>query len=116
MNIKKFGLGIDIVKVERFRKKSYLKNKSFYKKIFSDEEIKFCLKYKDAALHFAGKFAIKEAVKKSISQNVNFKDIQTSHSNSKPIVKIEKIDKYYFLASISHEKEFAVGVIISQLI
>ena len=39
----KFGIGIDIVKVTRFKNKPYLSNKNFYKKIFMDSEIKYCL-------------------------------------------------------------------------
>ena len=114
--IENLGVGIDICEIDRFRKIPYLKNKSFYKKNFSEEEIKFCLKFKDSAVHFAGKFALKEAVKKAISKNVSFQDIQTSHLDSKPIIKIKKMNEYHFMASISHEKEFAIGVIISELV
>ena len=61
------------------------------------------------------KFALKEAVKKAISCKISSQDIQTSHSDSKPIIKIKKMNRYHFLASISHEKEFAIRIIISVL-
>ena len=112
--LEKFGIGIDIVNVKRFEEKPYIKHKKFYKKIFLDSEIKYCLKYKNNAVHFAGKFALKEAVKKSIKQEISFLEIETYHKNSKPIIKLKNNSNYNFLASISHEKEFAIGVIISE--
>ena len=42
------------------------KHKSFYKKIFTNSEIAYCKKFNDPYPHFAGKFALKEAVQKSI--------------------------------------------------
>lgn len=116
MVIENLGIGIDIVEVRRFKKITYSKNKSFYEKTFLPSEIKYCLKYKDQARHFAGKFAVKESVKKSITENIHFLDIETSHSNSKPIVKLKGKKKYRFLVSISHEDKIAVSVVISERI
>ena len=112
--LQKFGLGIDIVKVERFKNKPYSKNKIFYKKIFLDSEIKYCLKHKNSAIRFSGKFAIKESVKKSIYQKINFLDIETYHMNSKPKIKLKNKLSYNFLISLSHEKEFAIAIVISE--
>ena len=67
-----FGVGIDLVKIDRFKKIPFNENESFYKKNFSKEEIEYCLKFEEPYKHFAGKFAIKEAVKKSIDDNVSF--------------------------------------------
>ncbi len=114
--IEKLGIGIDITDVDQFKKIPYLEKPNFYKKIFLPSEIKYCLKYKDSYEHFAGKFALKEAVKKSISERISMLDIETSHSNSKPVVKLRgKLEKRYkFLASISHEKKAAVGMVVSE--
>ena len=70
--LQKFGLGIDIVKVERFKNKPYSKNKIFYKKIFLDSEIKYCLKHKNSAIHFSGKliFNINKAGASNNRKNV----------------------------------------------
>ena len=112
--LQKFGVGVDIVKVERFQDKPYSKHKNFYKKIFLDSEIKYCLKHKNSAVHFSGKFAIKESVKKSIRQDVNFLDIETYYLNSKPKIKLKNNLDYNFLVSMSHEKEFAIATVISE--
>ena len=112
--IKNLGIGIDIIEVSRFRKKKYEENKNFYKKIFVKSEINYCLKFKNSAERFAGKFALKEALIKSIDRKIRFSEIETSHLKSKPIVKIKKSkEKYNFIASLSHENDFAVAVVIS---
>lgn len=110
------GIGIDIIDVNKFRKKPYTSNESFYKKIFSTSEIKYCLKFKNSYEHFAGKFAIKESVKKAISPKIKFLDIVTSHSRSKPIVTIKgnSYKKYTIFSSISHENSFAIGFVLIQ--
>lgn len=108
-----FGIGIDIVDIARFKKIPYKSNKNFYKKIFNTSEIEYCLKFKEPYKHFAGKFAIKEAVKKSISKQQHFLDIVTDHIKEKPTVKLEDNDGYSFLVSISHDGNMTVAVVIS---
>ena len=114
--IDKIGIGIDIVDVKQFEKISYLKKPSFYKRTFFPSEIKYCLKYKNPYEHFAGKFAIKEAVIKSIPEKISILDVETIHLGSKPKIRIKsKVGKKYnFLVSVSHEKQFAIAVVISE--
>ena len=113
--IERFGIGIDIVDVTSFEKIPYSSKQGFYKKIFLPSEIKYCLKYKNPYERFAGKFAIKEAVKKSIKENISPLKIMVSHSNSKPKVDLLGGNKnYIFIASISHDKKLAVGVVMSE--
>ena len=111
---KKFGVGIDMVEIKRFEDKAYQKNKKFYKKIFVQSEINYCLKFKNSSPHFAGKFAIKEAMKKSLDESIDFLDIITKHKNSKPTVNLKINNSYTFYVSVSHEKDYAIAVVISQ--
>jgi len=116
--LEKFGIGVDVVKVSRFKNKPYLTNKNFYKKIFLDSEIKYCLKYKDPAQHFSGKFAVKESLIKSINEKILLHEIKTSYKNSKPVVNIKKSlsKKYRFIVSISHENDIAIAAVLSEKI
>jgi len=109
------GIGTDIVDVNRFKAKPLKNNLNFYKKIFSDSEIKYCQKFRSSYEHFAGKFAIKESVIKAISEKISFSEIITSHSKNKPkiLLKNKLNDKYDFLISVSHEKNFAIAFIIA---
>jgi holo-[acyl-carrier protein] synthase len=116
--INKIGIGIDIVDVKRFKKIPYEEKPSFYKRIFFPSEIKYCLKHKNSFEHFAGKFAIKEATIKSIQEKISILELETVHLGSKPEVRIKgKLGKKYkFLVSVSHEKQFAIAVVISEKI
>jgi phosphopantetheine--protein transferase-like protein len=114
--IEKFGIGIDIVDIAQFKKIPYSIKPKFYKNLFTPSEIRYCLQYKNHHEHFAGKFAIKEAVIKSIGKNIPMVKIETSHQNSKPRVELKGKwnKKYRFLVSLSHEKKMAVSVVISE--
>lgn len=113
--LENFGVGIDIVEIERFRGKNYKKNKNFYEKIFSKSEIAYCLKFKDPYPHFAGKFAIKESVIKSVEEDIGFLEILSNNTRNGPTVKLirQKSKKYSFQVSVTHEKKYAVAVVIS---
>jgi holo-[acyl-carrier protein] synthase len=109
------GIGIDLVQIKRFKQLSFSENQSFYKKNFSEDEINYCLKFNEPYKHFAGKFALKEALIKSIDKKISLSKIETSHLDSKPIVKIlGNNENYRFRASVSHENEFAVAIVISE--
>ena len=69
-NLENFGVGIDIIDIERIRKKKIEKNKNFYNNMFFKSEIDYCLKFKDPYPHFAGKFGIKESVIKSVRDRI----------------------------------------------
>lgn len=72
------------------------------------------MKFNDPYKHFAAKFAVKEAVKKSISKNVKMSDIVTAHKKSKPVVSLNTNKQYRFVASLSHEKNYAIAMVVSE--
>ena len=113
-----FGIGVDLVDGNKFIKKPYSKNSSFYNKLFLPNEIKYCLKFKNPDQHFAGKFAVKESVKKSISSKIKFHEIETFHKNSKPMVSLKGkySEKFSIKVSITHEKNLAVAFVIVEKI
>ena len=110
------NVGIDIVEINRFKNKSFTKNITFYKKLFSKSEVDYCNKFKSPYEHFAGKFAIKEATIKAINEKISFSDIEIFYKNSKPQLKLKNLNsKYSFLVSVSHEKDYAIAIVISRL-
>lgn len=115
--IEKIGIGIDAVNIDDFKRISYKKKSGFYKQIFRPSEIDYCLNYKDPYPHFAGKFALKEAVKKSLNENIHISKIETFHQELKPSIKlIDCKNNYIFRASVSHEKNIATAIVISEMI
>ena len=108
------NVGIDIVNVNRFKNKIYSKNSTFYEKIFLQSEIDYCNKFKSSYEHFAGKFAIKEALIKSINEKILPTDIEIFYKKSKPQIKLKKFQsKYTFKISMSHEKDYAIAIVLS---
>lgn len=115
-----YRCGTDIVKIERIQK--LIKEKDmFIEKVFSHDEIEYCTVKSDkqTSLHFAGRFAAKEAIYKAISESSivvkSWKDIEIINKEkkmSKPYVKINgEIIKNIDL-SISHEEEYAIAMAI----
>ena len=110
--IEKFAIGIDIVDVNRFSSKKFSENKEFYSKIFTKNEINYCTKFKNPYTHFAGKFALKEAVIKAIKKKINFLDIETLHQKEIPYVNLIDYPNSTSISSISHENTVAVAVFL----
>ena len=106
----KKGIGIDIVDVNRFRKKIFDSNKKFYEKIFTKNEIKYCLNYKDPYPHFAGKFAAKEAILKATNKKIKLNQIRIKNNSNGLEVFIKNIINPDMLISISHERDYAISI------
>lgn len=109
----KFKTGIDIVNVNRFRDVEYSQNLEFYSKIFDAVEIKYCLTFKDPYPVFAGKFAVKEAIRKGLGKSISFLEIHTRHGDDgEPKIEGDFVKIYDIEISISHEKNYAVAIVI----
>ena len=71
MNI--YGIGTDIVNINRIKNLLSKKNSSFKKRIFTNFEISICNKRKNKIECFAKRFAAKEALFKAVSQENKLK-------------------------------------------
>lgn len=68
MNI--LNIGVDTIELERIQL-AYMRHKDrFLKKIFSEDEIIYCLSHKDPIPRLAGKFAAKEAISKALGTGI----------------------------------------------
>ena len=107
------GLGLDLIETIRF--KSFKnKNAVFLKKVFNDQELKYCFSFRDPAPHLSGIFAAKEAVVKALgAKNVSVLDIEVRHDKrGKPEVFIKNKLRKDMLISISHMEKIACAVAI----
>ena len=123
-----YGTGIDIVEIARIKKSLERFPNRFEEKIFTTNEIKYCREKADPFKHFAARFAVKEAVLKSLgtgmSQGIGWKDIQiwNNKKNGKPYLKVDGKGKLVFKTlklknihiSISHEKTYAVAHAVAE--
>lgn len=116
------GIGNDIVEVSRIQEALDRYSQRFLNRVFTRYEQEYCLKRKTPALHFAGRFAAKEAVVKAIgtgfTQGIGWLDLEIqSDSRGKPGVILsssaaELLGIPRLLVSISHCHQYATAVAI----
>ncbi|MCJ7813886.1 MAG: holo-ACP synthase [Candidatus Atribacteria bacterium] len=119
------GCGIDLVKIERIEKIIMRWGDNFVIKIFTPLEREYCEKKKGNKFQsYAGKFAAKEALLKTLGLGLggaNWKEIEvTNNQLGQPIIstsgKLKNIalakgvNKYFI--SISHTKEYAIAQVV----
>ena len=114
------SIGTDIVKVSRIKDLLTRKEEKFLNKIFTEEEIAYCNSHSKPEIHFSGKYAAKEAVKKALLSNdlieqISLKDIKILNKDNKaPYVVVEHIMSLNYNISISHEEEYAIAFALIQ--
>ena len=112
------SIGTDIVKVSRIKTLIDQKKEKFLHKIFTKEEISYCNSYSDPEVHFSGKYAAKEAIKKALISNhltdkISLKDIEILNKNNKvPYVIIKDMMELNYNVSVSHEEEYAIAFVV----
>ena len=81
-----FGIGIDIIEIERIKKSHEQYGEAFLNKIFTPSEIKYSLSKKNLYQHLAARFAAKEAISKALttgwSEGFRWKDIEIYNEKS----------------------------------
>ena len=60
------GLGIDATDIPRIAAAIDRYGDRFMQRLFTEEEIAYCLRRREPAIHFAGRFAAKEAAMKAL--------------------------------------------------
>ena len=126
--MKILGVGVDIVKNNRFE--TLARKENFIFRTFGKNEINFSKRKKMKKVFFAKRFAAKESFSKSlgtgIRDNLNFKDIEILNDKlGKPyfrktkkisnlIYKKFKVKKYDLFLSISDEKDYSIAFTIIQ--
>ena len=124
MNI--YGIGTDIVNVNRIRTVVKKNNQAFKKRIYTNFEIKTCEKTKNKIQCFAKRFAAKEALFKAIGvkNKLDFKDVEIVNNLSgtpkfkikgtslKNLNKLFKKKNFKIHLSLSDDKPWAVASVI----
>jgi len=103
--------GIDIENIKRFKLN---KNNRFILDSFTRNEIEYSYSKANPEEHLCGFFCAKEALLKTIENgSYLLKDIEITHLKSgKPVIKILKTNKYKFMLSMSHTKEYGCAIVI----
>jgi len=118
-----YGIGIDLVKIERMKAVANKWGKKFFERVFTENEIAYCYERKEPYLSLAVRFAAKEALIKAISSEiyVPLTDIEVMNfENGRPSIMVKgKLEKFFNEKSIkhchlslSHEKEFGIACVV----
>jgi holo-[acyl-carrier protein] synthase len=82
------GLGVDITEIDRITTTMERFGDRFLQRIFTDGEIAYCTRRRHPAIHFAGRFASKEAAMKALgtgrSQHVLWRDVEVVRAGGPP--------------------------------
>lgn len=118
-----YGVGIDLVRIDRVRQVAERWGQRFLEKVFTESEIAYCYQKKNPYLSLAVRFAAKEALIKAIGAQVpvSYRDVEVvNYGSGKPDLKVSDALKEFFakngirdaVISLSHEKEFGVACVV----
>ncbi|MEN3033610.1 MAG: holo-ACP synthase [Aquificaceae bacterium] len=108
-------IGVDIIYIPRIKKALERHGERFLKRVFSEEELRLCLVFKEPEKCLAGRWACKEAIFKAVYVStgikLNLKQIEViKGKEGEPIVKIRKSITTRIKVSISHDGDYAIAV------
>ena len=119
------GLGTDIVEVARIEKLLKDKREEFLARVFTPTETEYCRGKARPHIHFAARFAAKEAFMKAIgtgwAKGVGFNQIGVcNNEDGKPSLEIsgeakgvlDGLGPSFLWLSISHASEYATATVI----
>lgn len=118
-----YGIGIDVVHIERIRIIAEKWGQRFLQRVFTENEIAYCFKKKNPYSSLAVRFAAKEALVKAIGNEipVSFTDIEVTHTGTgRPfLVFSERINIHFSEKnitsahlSLSHDREYGVASVV----
>lgn len=120
------GLGTDIVEIVRIGRMIERHGELFLNRVYTPEEIRYCQKRRECYQHFAGRWAAKEAVMKTLGtgmgRGVSWQDIEVcSLKTGQPKLNIrggardfaEQLGIDEILITISHCRAYATATAIA---
>lgn len=120
------GIGTDIIEVVRIGQMIERHQEVFLHRVFTDDEIRHCSRHREFTQNYAGRWAAKEAVMKTLgtgwAKGVSFRDIEvctlrsgqptiTLHGGAKETA--QRLGITDILISISHCRTYATATAIA---
>jgi len=118
------GLGLDATEIDRIAATIERYGDRFLRRVFTDREIAYCVRRRVPAIHFAGRFAAKEAGMKALgtghSQNVLWRDVEVIRHGGPPQLQFHggaarrfaALDARTSLLSITHTDTLAFAQVL----
>jgi holo-[acyl-carrier protein] synthase len=118
------GLGLDAADIDRVAEVIDRHGERFLQRVFTDAEIAYCTRRRVPAIHFAGRFAAKEAAMKALgtghSQGVLWRDVEVLRGGGPPrldfhggaATRFAAIGATSSLLTITHSDDLAMAQVI----
>jgi holo-[acyl-carrier protein] synthase len=118
------GIGLDAVEIERVADVLARYGERFERRIFTDEEIAYCRRRREPAVHFAGRFAAKEAGMKALgtgrSRGVLWRDVEVVRGGGPPRLRFHggaarrfaELGSTTALVTITHSRALAMAQVL----
>jgi holo-[acyl-carrier protein] synthase len=118
------GLGLDATDIERIADTIARYGERFFRRIFTEDEVAYCRRRRVPAIHFAGRFAAKEAAMKALgtghSQGVLWRDVEVVRRGGPPQLRLHggagrrfaAIGGRSSLLTITHSDELAMAQVL----
>src|SRR5713226_7164671 len=118
------GLGLDATDIERIAATIERYGERFVHRVFTDGEVAYCTRRRVSAVHFAGRFAAKEAAMKALgtghSQGVLWRDIEVVRRGGPPQLqlhggaarRLSTIGGRSSLLTITHSDDLAMAQVL----
>lgn len=118
------GIGTDIIEIKRIEHAIERYGVRFLDRIYTADEQEYCLRHRESARHFAGRFAAKEAVVKALGtgfgNGVSWLDIEiVNDRQGKPEVILSDalqsiLGPFSVMISLSHCRDYATAFAICE--
>ena len=118
------GIGTDIVEVERVRELVERWGERFLKRLFTDNELSYCFRFRDPVPHLAARIAVKEAVFKCMGRRmvIRWRDLDIKSEEGVPSVALygeiqrlaDNIAVRRVHVSISHTDKLAMAIAVAE--
>lgn len=118
------GLGIDATDIPRIAGTIERYGERFIQRVFTDAEIAYCRRRRTSAVHFAGRFAAKEAAMKALgtghTQQVLWRDVEVVRADGPPRLefhggarrRLDAIGAGSSLLSLTHSDALAIAQVM----
>jgi holo-[acyl-carrier protein] synthase len=118
------GIGLDAAEIDRIADTIERYGDRFLRRVFTDAEMAYCARRKTPSIHFAGRFAAKEAAMKALgtghSQGVLWRDVEVVRGGGPPQLQVHGGAARRFtamggvssLVTITHTETIALAQVI----
>lgn len=77
-----YGIGIDIVDIARFRAAMKRRGERFLRRLFTREELSYCMSQRFPERHLSARFACKVSFFKALGRRMRFSDVEVTRDPS----------------------------------